>query len=116
MGIRKLRHRLNKKGETLAETLVALLVAGISVALLVSMIVVSTRMLRGSEENLTAYYDADAKMVAKDASSKLSEDTLIIKDDKEHVLTIGGENVKVQFFANKEAKKKPVVSYSYVEE
>ena len=116
MGIRKLRHKINSKGETLTETLVALLVASISVAMLASMIVVASRMLTRSEANLTEYYNADAQMVAKDPASLLAKGSLIIKDDVGSVLKIGGDDVRAQFFANKEARKNPVVSYSYTEE
>ena len=66
----KLTNKLkSKKGETITETLVSVLVAAAAMILFASMITSSQRILQKSESIMNAYYDGEEKMEAKMASS-----------------------------------------------
>ena len=66
----KLTNKLkSKKGETITETLVSVLIAAAAMILFASMITSSQRILQKSESIMNAYYDGEEKMEAKMASS-----------------------------------------------
>lgn len=59
----KLTNKLkSKKGETITETLVSVLVAAAAMILFASMITSSQRILQKSESIMDAYYDGETKM------------------------------------------------------
>ena len=59
----KLRNKLkSKKGETITETLVSVLIAAAAMILFASMITSSQRILQKSERIMDAYYDGETKM------------------------------------------------------
>ena len=66
----KLKNKLkSKKGETITETLISVLIAAAAMILFASMITSSQRILQKSESIMNAYYDGEEKMEAKMASS-----------------------------------------------
>ena len=65
----KLKNKLkSKKGETITETLVSVLIAAAAMILFASMITSSQRILQKSERIMDAYYDGETKMEAAMAS------------------------------------------------
>ncbi len=65
----KLKSKLkSKKGETITETLVSVLIAAAAMILFASMITSSQRILQKSESIMNAYYDGETKMEAAMAS------------------------------------------------
>lgn len=59
----KLKNKLkSKKGETITETLVSVLIAAAAMILFASMITCSQRILQKSEIIMDAYYDGETKM------------------------------------------------------
>lgn len=59
----KLKNKLkSKKGETITETLVSVLIAAAAMILFASMITSSQRILQKSENIMNAYYDGETKM------------------------------------------------------
>ena len=59
----KLKNKLkSKKGETITETLVSVLIAAAAMILFASMITSSQRILKKSESIMDAYYDGETKM------------------------------------------------------
>ena len=61
----KLKSKLkSKKGETITETLVSVLIAAAAMILFASMITSSQRILQKSERIMDAYYDGETKMEA----------------------------------------------------
>ena len=61
----KLKNKLkSKKGETITETLVSVLIAAAAMILFASMIASSQRILQKSERIMDAYYDGETKMEA----------------------------------------------------
>lgn len=66
----KLKNKLkSKKGETITETLVSVLIAAAAMILFASMITSSQRILQKSESIMDAYYDGETKMEAAMAVS-----------------------------------------------
>lgn len=66
----KLKNKLkSKKGETITETLVSVLIAAAAMILFASMITSSQRILKKSERIMAAYYDGETKMEEVMASS-----------------------------------------------
>ena len=66
----KLKNKLkSKKGETITETLVSVLIAAAAMILFASMITSSQRILQKSERIMDAYYDGETKMEAAMAAS-----------------------------------------------
>ena len=66
----KLKNKLkSKKGETITETLVSVLIAAAAMILFASMITSSQRILQKNESIMNEYYDGEEKMEAKMASS-----------------------------------------------
>lgn len=65
----KLKNKLkSKKGETITETLVSVLIAAAAMILFASMITSSQRILQKSESIMNAYYAGEAEMEAAMAS------------------------------------------------
>lgn len=61
----KLKNKLkSKKGETITETLVSVLIAAAAMILFASMITSSQRILKKSERIMDAYYDGETEMEA----------------------------------------------------
>lgn len=61
----KLKNKLkSKKGETITETLVSVLIAAAAMILFASMITSSQRILQKSESIMAAYYEGEANMEA----------------------------------------------------
>lgn len=59
----KVKNKLkSKKGETITETLVSVLIAAAAMILFASMITSSQRILQKSENIMNAYYDGETKM------------------------------------------------------
>ena len=82
----KLKHKLkSKKGETITETLVSVLIAAAAMILFASMITSSQRILQKSERIMDAYYDGETRMEAamaagattgrSEAGAAMSQDT-----------------------------------------
>ena len=66
----KLKNKLkSKKGETITETLVSVLIAAAAMILFASMITSSQRILQKSESIMNAYYAGEAEMEAAIATS-----------------------------------------------
>lgn len=77
----KLRKKLgDSKGETLAEALVASLLAGIALLFLASMIMVSHRMIDRSSNGVTAFYEDANQIENQTVEPKDGHVTLISSD------------------------------------
>lgn len=69
----KLKNKLkSKKGETITETLVSVLIAAAAMILFASMITSSQRILQKSERIMDAYYKGEAEMEAAMAAGGIS--------------------------------------------
>ena len=79
----KLKNKLkSKKGETITETLVSVLIAAAAMILFASMITSSQRILKKSESIMNDYYDGEAKMeaaMATGGTTGVTDNKVIIK-------------------------------------
>lgn len=79
----KLKNKLkSKKGETITETLVSVLIAAAAMILFASMITSSQRILKKSESIMNAYYAGEAKMeeaMATGGTTGVTDNKVIIK-------------------------------------
>lgn len=113
--IRKISTKLkNRKGETLTEVLVSLLIGTLALALLAAMIGSSTRIIRTSETSMVQYYEQNNRLEERasgdeDASGKVScsseSGTSTVR------LSPGKDSVSVKCYVNQKAGKSPVISY-----
>ncbi len=98
--MKKLRRKLNsKRGESIAEVLVALLISSLGLALLAVMIASSVRMIETGRETVAEYVEAENALVTRDAASGLSGTA---------VLNAGGYDLKL---TDASSVKTPVVYY-----
>ena len=103
---KKLRSRA---GETLAETLAALLIASIGLTMLASMITSSARLITKSRSVLRDYYAEN---------NKLEERSGNVTDTFEIVVEYPGTGIKpemetVSYYKNETVGVSPVIAYKY---
>ena len=102
---RKLKSRA---GESIGETLVALLISALALVMLAGAISATGRMITASDKQLGKYYDGDKRLV-----------TLTVSDGTLNSLTIKGEGTaavqevhnNVPYSINNAFTSKPVVAY-----
>ncbi len=115
----KLIQKMKKKfgsccGETIAETLVSLLIAALALTMLAGAMSSSLKMVTKSRNKLNAYSEKTESMVTGSGT----EGTITIKVDAlGTVLSDAGLNLpeyKVQYFFNNEFNSTPVAVYKYL--
>ena len=90
----------SSNGESLTETLVALLIAAIALVMLASMISSTTRIVTQSKTKMTEYYKAN-----KTVAAQTGEGT----DDAS--VTINGQEYSVTAYLNQSFSSTPIASY-----
>ena len=103
--MKKLRSRA---GETLTETLVALLISSLALLMLAGAVTAATRVITRSKDKMAEYYAADAAL-AERASSKGSL-TLSLTDTSDEPLNLS--DIQVQYYVNASFPTRPVVAYA----
>jgi len=115
--MKKLKSSLSKKlkgnaGESLAEVLIALLIAALALTMLASVITTAARTITRSKQQMEAYYAANEWLTAHASSGSGSEDlptwTMTIKDaaatddsdDSQVHLVKQSEELKVNYQVN----------------
>ena len=102
----------NKRGETIAETLVAILIAGISVAMLTAMISVSAGITQKSTDSFSSYYSGNNAVAGKN-SSAMADGTGSVSITAEGLTyTLGSGSMEVNYYTNDQAVHNPVVRYT----
>ena len=80
--IRRIKSKLNNRsGETLAETLIAVLISALALVLLLSMITASSRLIQNGEAKIQEMYDGSkkieqAEITPSDATVKINDNAL----------------------------------------
>ncbi len=98
----------SRRGESIAETLVALLLSALALVMLAAAITSSTRVITASREKLKAYYDDNeqsngvVKMLSAEGSTTIS---ITSSDD------LPTQSYTVACFVNDEFSQTPVISY-----
>ena len=100
--VRKKLH--NCTGESIAETLVAVLIIALALTILAGMITTTTRLVKTSEDKLNSYYEANVPLETR--SSKDGSFGVTITVDGSQAAS---ENV--EYNKNDTFSRKPVVAY-----
>ena len=80
--IKRIKSKLNNRsGETLAETLIAVLISALALVLLLSMITASSRLIQNGEAKIQEMYDGSkkieqAEITPSDATVKINDNAL----------------------------------------
>lgn len=103
----------SRAGETIAETLIALLVGTLAMMVLAGMISATKDIVETTEEKMNDYYEANSALETfEEASAAENNVVLTVKtDESTHTVTIPAE--KIQYCENGELKK-TVTAYRYV--
>ena len=120
--MRKLRTKLagklrSRRGESIAEVLVATLISAVALVLLASMIASSTNLIQRSENKLEAYYAQNNELAVQDGSSESAAGGKVTVSSGATTVHLrpddpaDGEPVK--YFINTESENTKVVSYRY---
>ncbi len=106
--IASIKRKINSQtGESITETLVALLIAALALVMLAGAMSASTNIVLRSREKLKSYYDENEKDsgIVKKASK---DNSGIISISEEGVML---QSISVYYFKNDVIGKMPVVSY-----
>lgn len=102
---KKLRSRA---GETLAETLAALLIATIGLTMLASMITSSARLITKSRSVLSDYYTQNNELEKREGTADRFE--IVVQYPE---TDISPETVEVSYYENNKVGASPVIAYKY---
>jgi len=95
----------SRAGETLTETLVALLISSLALLMLAGAISSATRVITLSKDRMTKYYAADATMAERKAAR--GSLTVTLTDSS------GGElTIPAQYYENDAFASHPVIAYA----
>ena len=99
-----------KSGETLAEVLIALLIAALALTMLASTIASSSKMITQSKQKMESYYAANDSLAEKSGDSKLTM-TLKLGGESGTVVKMTNAAITVNYNVNDEAGAKKVIAY-----
>ncbi len=112
--LEKLKQKLHSQsGESIGETLVALLIGVLALVMLAGAISASSGVILKSRDKLGKYYDANEAVsgVVKMTSGGTPSDAGITITDLQN--SISGQSYKVTYYKNNEFGSKTVVAYDY---
>lgn len=113
----KLKKKLkSQSGESLAETLVSLLIAALALIMLAGAMSASSGVITRSKEKLDDYYSAnegDSGVIKMKSGGGTSADLGITITDSEAVYKIANQSFKITYYENDEFSKTPVIAYKY---
>ena len=92
---RKLR---NRRGESIAETLVATLIAALALTMLAGSIAAASNMIKESRRNLKTYYDNSNNMAEMSGGTS-------------GTVSVSGKSIDVEYVENSAFKRIKVVAY-----
>ena len=109
----KLSERLKKKlkmsrGESIAETLIALLISSAGLMMLAYMITAGGKLVTGSRTRMSEYYEKN-NIIAEQKGE--AEGTLSVTITDKNLTTPLSQTFTVDYFENDTQKKIPVISY-----
>ena len=117
--MKKLKASLSKKlkgtaGESLAEVLIALLIAALALTMLASVITTAARIITQSKQKMSEYYTKNDTIALRSASGDdLGEWTVTVKDasDSSVNLVSGVSSIAVEYYVNDTLSNLPVVAF-----
>ena len=103
--MKKLRSRA---GESLSETLVALLISSLALVMLAGAVTAATRVVTRSKDKMTEYYAADADLATRaEADGSL---TLTLTDTADPLLAL--PDINASYYENDAFPSRPVIAYA----
>ena len=113
----RMHHKLkSKKGESITEVLVALLISALAIVLLAGMVNASTNMILKSKDKMEKYANAENSVVERNGNEpatgtvtfKIGENKIRLNDDNNGTTD---NEVSVEYYTNDESVKYTVRSY-----
>ena len=113
----RMHHKLkSKKGESITEVLVALLISALAIVLLAGMVNASTNMILKSKDKMEKYANAENSVVERNGNEpatgtvtfKIGENKIRLNDDNNGTTD---NEVSVEYYTNDESVKYKVRSY-----
>ena len=104
----RMRKLHNNAGETIAETLIALLISALALVMLAGAISSTAKMITTSDKKMGEYYDQDAKLASQNSVDGNVDVTISAPS------IVGSGNIEtreVDYYANTVFSSKPVVAY-----
>lgn len=101
-------------GESIAETLVALLISALALVMLAGVIAASSRIVNSERSKLNTYYEKNEKIVKLNSELQGPVNITIKVTEKDNsTTTVGTESVK--YYKNDAFTNKPVIAYKRAE-
>ena len=104
-------------GESIGETLVALLISAIALLMLAGAVSSGTRVVNNSKNVLEKYYTVNNAVAKREASVTLDGETVPVKDDGFITITMPGLNsagiAKAIYWKNEQLSGTTVIAYTY---
>lgn len=116
-----------QSGETIAETLIALLISALALTMLAGAIGAAARVVTRSENKMQAYYQANNALATPGLSNDTDDDTdddtkvnvstdtgtmAVAKSDGSPLALADEASLDIQYTSNNEFSAKPVVAYA----
>ncbi len=109
MIIRKMVKKLNSRsGESITETLVALLISALALVMLAGAITAAGRVVTSSKDKLDDYYLENEKVVEVNTDAVTLTDGVKITDASG---TVTEHSYSIKYYKNAEFTRNPVISY-----
>ena len=115
--LRSARKKLGSRaGESIAETLVALLISAVAILMLASMITTSSDLIHRSTKAFDDYYAANNVLTDRAADAKTGTTSVSLQSSGSAVALVGNTtddaSISVDYYSNASApSSKPVIAY-----
>ena len=103
---------ISQKGESIGETLIALLISALALVMLAGAISASLRVVGKGRAKIGSYYDKNEEssgVTKKESGGTIVDEGIKITDPSN---TINEQSFKVTYFINEEFSKNKVLSYN----
>lgn len=107
---RAVRMLTSNAGESIGETLIALLISALALVMLAGAISSTARMITASDKQMGKYYNGDDNLV-KQTTQGGNPLTVTITGENGTVKTIESHTSKIRWYKNDAFANKPVVAY-----
>lgn len=98
-------------GETLAETLVAVLIIAVALTMLAGMITATNSMIQRSKRTMNQYYTENVKLESFDGAAAGKNVKITLEDSSPYKPSLNVPDVSVQYAQNTVFSKYPVAAY-----
>jgi len=104
----------SQRGESIAESLVSLLVVFLAVSMLAGLIIFSYRMILQSRDSLSRYY-ADNNLLAAQSGESAGKGSVTLLDESGGSVELSTRRITVEYYENAESGSGAAVAYHWAE-